>query len=201
MLALGAVAAETAAGVVTVEEDPPKYSIMREEAGTTRSQRPSRWAVDVPAIAMSPPPTSRRFLLPLLGEFAPALLPEGEEEEGADDDEEELADTLGVLLVERGRRRRERRLDGEEEEDDDDDAWLGPGALGLRKDGATGKPLRMLALCVLSVGWGRERLWVSRCVVSHSFVYIIANSRVVLPRRSEQLLPQELEQGPLFSRV
>lgn len=151
VLALGAVAAVTAAGVVTVvEEGPPKYSIMREEAGTTRSHRPSRWAVDVPAIAMSP--TSRRFLL-LLG-VVPGALPgeEEEEEEDADDDEEELADTVGLLLVDRGRRRRDRRLEEEEEDDGDDDAAAGPGALGLRKDGAAGKPLRMFALCMLSVG-------------------------------------------------
>ena len=134
-----------------MEEDPPKYSIMREDAGTTRSQRPSRWAVDVPAIAISPPPTSCRFLLPLVG-LAPGPLAGGEEAEEDVDDDEELADTVGALVVDRGRRRRDRKLDAEEEEETDDDAWASPDALGLRKDGAAGKPLRMLALCVLSAG-------------------------------------------------
>jgi len=124
---------------------------MREEAGTTRSQRPSRWAVDVPVIPMSP--TSRRFLL-LLGVVAGAL-PGGEEEEEEDaDDEDKLAETVGLLLVDRGLRRRDRRLDAEDA-DANDDAWAGPGRLGLRKEGAAGKPLRILALCVLPVG----RVW------------------------------------------
>jgi len=93
--------------------------------------------------------------------LAPGPLAGGEEAEEDVDDDEELADTVGALVVDRGRRRRDRKLDAEEE-DADDDAWASPDALGLRKDGAAGKPLRMLALCVLSVGGvGRGCGWLS----------------------------------------
>jgi len=132
-----ALAAAVAVGKTPTDEGVPRYSIMRDEAGTTRSQRPSRWAVVALAIAMSS--TSRRFLLPLLevasGPFSRT------EEEGEDTDEDEL-------VVDRGRRRRDSK---QEEDDNADDAWAGPRPLGLRKEGATGNPFRMLSLYLFSV--------------------------------------------------
>ncbi len=116
---------------------------MRDEAGTTRSQRPSRLAVVELAVAMSS--TSRRFLLPLVALVPRLLTGKGEEEDEDADDEEESAGTLGVVVEDRGRRRRDSRNVA-------DDAWAGPRALGLRKDGAAGNPLRMLALYIYSVG-------------------------------------------------
>jgi len=119
-------------------------------------------------------PTSRRFLL-LLGVVAGALPGVEEEEEEDADDEDKLADTVGVLLVDRDLKRTDRRLDAEDA-DADDKAWAGPGRLGLRKEGAAGKPLRILALCVLPVG----RVWRGcecAAVGSRPFIRLTRRSR------------------------